>query len=345
MVDLMENQASPEAVEELHRHGLLSAAARDAAHRFVRPPIDWSRWLSRWLLATGAVLTLAGLICLVAYNWNDLGTVLKLGGAQLLVLACALGAWRAGLDRFLGKILLTSAGVLVGIALALYGQVYQTGADTYELFLGWAVLLFGWVLVGRLAALWYLWLVLLNLAVCFYWEAHPRTSFFLLPDEEALTAVSLAVLNALALAARERAVVRGVAFLGERWLRMVLVLAVLGTLFVPSAMLVVEPSRAEAWMYACAGVHLAAMVAGYHVYRRVWPDIGALGLCTLDFSLLMIFVLGKLVFDGPVDLPWELGMLAMAITVLAVFSGTALWLRNVHRAMRQGTPAVEARHA
>lgn len=104
MIDLMNNPASPETVEELYRQGLLSAEARDAAHRFVRPDVAWARWMGRWLLTIGAVLTLAGIVCFVAYNWNNLGNVLKLGGAQVLVLACALGAWRAGLDRFLGRI-------------------------------------------------------------------------------------------------------------------------------------------------------------------------------------------------------------------------------------------------
>lgn len=344
MADLMENTASPLTVEELFRQGLLSAEARDAAHRLVRPQVAWSRWTARWLLAVGAVLTLTGIVCLIAFNWNDLGTVLKLGGAQVLILACALGAWRVGLERFPGKILLTSASFLVGVALALYGQIYQTGADTYELFLGWAALVSAWVLMGRFAALWFLWLVLLNLAVGFYWEAHDRTFLFLSCDQLALTDLSLAVLNLFALVAREWAVVRGVGYLQERWLRIVLVLAVLGALFVPSVMLIVEPGRAEVWVWAGAALNVAAMAAGFLIYRRHWPDIGVLSLFALDLSMLVMGLVAKLIFDGPTHTSWELGALVMAVLVLVIFGGTALWLRNVHREMKQGTLTTEVRH-
>ncbi len=40
------------------------------------------------------------------------------------------------------------------ILLAVYGQTYQTGADPYELFFGWAILIIGWVAISRFAPLW-----------------------------------------------------------------------------------------------------------------------------------------------------------------------------------------------
>ncbi|MET0204922.1 MAG: DUF2157 domain-containing protein [Casimicrobiaceae bacterium] len=58
----------------------------------------------------------------------------------------ALAVWR-GLDTLPGKAALVAA-LLAGALLALVGQVYQTGADTFELFAAWAVAIV--VLVARM---------------------------------------------------------------------------------------------------------------------------------------------------------------------------------------------------
>ncbi|MET0346849.1 MAG: DUF2157 domain-containing protein [Casimicrobiaceae bacterium] len=61
----------------------------------------------------------------------------------------ALAVWR-GLDTLPGKAALVVAALLVGALLALVGQVYQTGADRFELFAAWAVAIVAWVLVARM---------------------------------------------------------------------------------------------------------------------------------------------------------------------------------------------------
>jgi len=65
-------------------------------------------------------------------------------------------------------------GFTVGGMLALYGQTYQTGANTYELFLVWAFLITPWALIARLPALWVLWLVILHVAYIFYVEVFEK---------------------------------------------------------------------------------------------------------------------------------------------------------------------------
>lgn len=74
------------------------------------------------------------------------------------------------LDKLSGKVALTSGAVLVGVLLAVFGQVYQTGADVYTLFLNWALLIIGFVLVGNFAPLWLLLQALLNLTFFLYWD-------------------------------------------------------------------------------------------------------------------------------------------------------------------------------
>ena len=71
----------------------------------------------------------------------------------------------AGFDRPAGQALLIGASVLTGVLLAVIGQVFQTGADAFELFLVWTVLILPWTLASRSAAHWLVWLVVACTAV------------------------------------------------------------------------------------------------------------------------------------------------------------------------------------
>ena len=65
---------------------------------------------------------------------------------------------------------LLSAMILVGGLMALFGQTYQTGADPWQLFFNWALLVFPWVLISRFHVMWLVWLGLLNLSVHQYFQ-------------------------------------------------------------------------------------------------------------------------------------------------------------------------------
>lgn len=78
-----------------------------------------------------------GLILWVAANWDDFGRAMRFGlleavTAVSLVAAALLAAWRAPLALV--------AFLTLGGLLAYFGQTYQTGADTYQLFALWAAL-------------------------------------------------------------------------------------------------------------------------------------------------------------------------------------------------------------
>src|SRR5690606_7868625 len=85
--------------------------------------------------------------------------------AQGALLLSLLPLLRVNLQHPAGQASLFAACLLVGALLALVGQTYQSGADTYELSLVWAVLITPWTLLARLPVLWLLLLVLLNLSL------------------------------------------------------------------------------------------------------------------------------------------------------------------------------------
>ena len=109
--------------------------------------------VDRSLLFVGSSLVLAGVIFFFAYNWSRMNAIAKFGLIEVGLLLCVLAASNRGLDRLTGKVLLLAASVLVGVLLAVYGQVYQTGADAYETIVVWALLILPWVIVGRLGIL------------------------------------------------------------------------------------------------------------------------------------------------------------------------------------------------
>lgn len=130
----------------------------------------------RGLLIFGVALMLLGIVFAVAYNWEWITAILgswgKFAAMQLLIFAAFGFAWFRGLDTILGRIALIAAIVLIGPLLALFGQTYQTGADTFTLFLTWAGLALPWVLASRNAAAWLMWLVIVQTALIAFVFSH-----------------------------------------------------------------------------------------------------------------------------------------------------------------------------
>jgi len=136
---------------------------------------DWFRYVDRFLVAIGALLIVAGIAAFFAWNWADLGPMTKFALVESGIVAAVVLAWRLGLDSVAGRASLLAAAFLVGTFLAVFGQVYQTGADPYGLFLVWAVLTLPWAVIGRQAGVWLLLQILLNLTVIMYYTQvlHP----------------------------------------------------------------------------------------------------------------------------------------------------------------------------
>ncbi|MCI5164430.1 MAG: DUF2157 domain-containing protein, partial [Candidatus Electrothrix sp. AX5] len=216
------------------------------------------------LLLIGSTLVLAGIVFFFAYNWAEMGRFLKFGVIEAGVIGCVLAVHQRDLKQLSGKILLLSASILVGVLLAVYGQVYQTGADPFGLFLGWAVLILAWVLIAEFAALWLLWLVLLNTGAILYWQqvGSPAHS---IPYE--ILCLAIAALNGTALALRELGAGLGRKWLDNRWLRGLLLIACLIPLSIPTIHLVLEPSSTEALTLLAACVWAAVAGGGYVCYR------------------------------------------------------------------------------
>lgn len=218
-------------VKALYAEGLIGAPARDYALQMLLPPRHWGLWTSRLLLAIGTSLVLAGIVFFFAFNWAKMGAAAKFGVVEAALFGCLVAAYFADLQRLPGQTLLLCASVLTGVFLAVFGQIYQTGADAYTLFMAWAVLIAGWTVLSNFAPQWAVWLVICNVFAWLFWDqmvAPERNTPMLIYS-------MLAGLNLAFLVARELAVANGAEWLSGRWTRTILIVPILGLLLFPVA--------------------------------------------------------------------------------------------------------------
>ncbi|WP_201589069.1 DUF2157 domain-containing protein [Psychrobacter sp. Pi2-51] len=131
----------------------------------------WLQFFDKALLIVGGVALVLSLVFFIAYNWLYMGKLAKFAlveGALAITIALYVALSFRQRFAFIRQLLLLIASIITGSLLALFGQVYQTGADTWQLFFGWAVLIIPWVIIARFPALWLLWLGLINTVTLFY---------------------------------------------------------------------------------------------------------------------------------------------------------------------------------
>lgn len=313
--------ATPERLHALAKAGVLSPPALERALRLaVASPARsaWRRFLSAVLLGFGSLLLLSGVIYFFAYNWAALHRFGKLGLLLGAILAACVAAWRLG-DGLAGQFALLFAAVLVGPLLAVYGQAYQTGADPYELFLAWSLLVLPWVALARFEPLWLLLLLLVDTALTLFWVQ-------ILSSKATTLTVVLALVNGGAWGVRELFAARGVPWLGGRWLPRVLAMMTMAPLLGLGEYVVVEPREADTASYLALGLLVLVMVLAYLFHRRVRSELFLLTLVAVCLMMLATTVVGRVLLDA-IDLDAGIFSFTMALLIIGEVGLTVFWLR------------------
>jgi uncharacterized membrane protein len=270
----------------------------------------WRAFLAGLSLWLGTLALAAAVIFFFAFNWDSLGRFAKLGLVEAAILGALLAGWRLDLDSPAGKAVLTLLALLVGALLALVAQIYQTGSDPYELFAWWAVLILPWVLVGRFAPLWLIWLALLNLTAWFY--------FSLFWSGEGLLWTLLA-LDSVALAAWEAGHRLAIAWLGDSWPPRLAAIAS-GVMATGLAL----------WSIFDGGPGVLGWFAwiglSYFWYRHVRLDLFVLAGALLSLIVTVAAFLSKSLPDGGGG-----AYLFIGLAVIAMSAGGAIWLNKLSR--------------
>ena len=161
-------------IEQLLQQDILPLKNAEAAatHLEVYPSKrTWLDFFNKALLIIGAVALVLSLVFFIAYNWQNLGKIGKFAlveGALAITIALYVSLSFRRQFQLIRQLLLLIASIITGSLLALFGQIYQTGADTWQLFFAWAILITPWVVIARFPALWLLWLGLINAFLLLY---------------------------------------------------------------------------------------------------------------------------------------------------------------------------------
>ncbi len=126
---------------------------------------QWLRFLYGFIFSLGTVFLLLGVILFFAWNWSDLTAYQKLILVEGILVLSTLLAIITNCEHLAGKMSVTVMCVMTGVVFAVYGQIYQTGADNYRLFTSWSLLILVPVMMIRFAPLWLFWITLMNLAL------------------------------------------------------------------------------------------------------------------------------------------------------------------------------------
>lgn len=131
---------------------------------------NWKQFLKLLFISLGVVFSIAGIIFFFAYNWASLHKFIKIGLIEGLVIIATILAIVPKLNKLIKNLALTSAAMLVGVLFAVFGQIYQTGANAYDFFLGWTLFITIWVVISNFAPLWFIYLTLINTTLILYAE-------------------------------------------------------------------------------------------------------------------------------------------------------------------------------
>jgi uncharacterized membrane protein len=283
---------------------------------------DWRTFIDHLLLWLGGLALAFAVMFFIAFNWDEIGRFAKFGLVEGLIVLAIVAYCNFDAHTVTSKVSLLVATILLGVLLALYGQTYQTGADPWQLFFNWALLMLPWALIGRFPAIWIVWVVLINTSIVLYHQTF-RGALWMMFDSETGMLWMAFFFNTLALVIWESLAERW-SWLSERWaIRLLAVGSGLPVawLALHSIFELRETNDLSVLVWA---IWLALI---YFVYRRIRPDLFMLaGGCLSGITISVSFMGKHMLKNGDAG-----AFLFLAMLVIGMGAGAAFWLKNVHQ--------------
>ncbi|WP_161569512.1 DUF2157 domain-containing protein [Veronia nyctiphanis] len=246
---------------------------------------------------------------------------------QTFLVAAIAGYWKWHRHPYLAPSLLVTASLLLGALLALVGQTYQTGANSWQLFFTWACLLIPWAIAAKSNAMWLLVLSLLNLSLYLWHVVNPGWPQDLWTNERSLMIWGM-LFNAVAVAVWEAAASHSNSA-SSRWpMRLLGTLSALCAFWIAAQMIVEETilviplSLVTFW--------LASAFCFYRYLR-------------LDMYFLSILAMWGTAIVGAATIYWSLddfnlgGLLFSTMVILIMASFATSWLKQVRKEVNHDT--------
>jgi uncharacterized membrane-anchored protein len=303
-------------------------------------------FLERFFVLLGVLFLFCGGVFFIAWNWEGLARWQKFAvfeaGFALFMLWSRF-RWQGG--SWDARIALFGAALLLGALLALHGQTYQSGADAWELFRAWTLLLLPFALLGRATAFWFLLWLVGSLWAAFYLVEQAGWTFYAFERDATLEFALLQfACLAAAEAARALAGARGIVFdPGRHLIRIVGSCAImlltlrtalrvlLYTMNLRGYMDLLERNLLfPGWANGLAYALLLGLLAWYYYKITPEPLFLSLGIYSVAFVLAALGL--GVIFQGR---RFEFQYLLPAgLLVLALFGGAGVPALRLHRQLR-----------
>ena len=316
--DIANRSVDRHAIDCLSANHLISPKAREHALDLLYGDHHWGLWAYRTLLAIGISLILSGVVCFFAFNWSEINSTLKFAIIEFSILVGLIGTQFFQLNKLSGKISLLASSVLVGVFLAVFGQIYQTSTDASLFFILWTLLILPWVIISKFLASWALWIVVANLSCIFYWLQFEKSDVMLL---------CLILLNSTFLAFREYGIIQKVNWLKGQWFRLMLLAILLVVTQLPIYQFIFNPAFSDLSDFN-AILAVVAHIGFYATYRFKLCDIWSLSAILSSVCLIATTCIGRLLYLSFNEYS-PLFFFITGVSSLAVFSTALLHLQFI----------------
>ena len=348
-------------IEQLLQQDILPLKNTEAAatHLEVYPSKrTWLIFFDKALLIIGTVALVLSLVFFIAYNWQSLGKIGKFAlveGALVITIALYVALSFRRQFQLIRQLLLLIASIITGSLLALFGQIYQTGADTWQLFFAWAILITPWVVIARFPALWLLWLGLINAFLLLYLDV-ANLQFIAYHLQNVFQVVILALFNFIAFYSWLIGFDNKAPFSTSHLFHRIIpkkstaqinsaqtnsslhwstyVVGFLSTFFMTYLAIVTVFDNGNIWATLIATL-LWLGWCGFMLWQFYQRRLDLLMLTYLSFSIITVvmFWVGKWLLEG-----FEAGgFLLLALLLIGMSSSAVMWLRKIARIKNDDT--------
>jgi len=224
--------------------------------------------------------------------------------------------------------------LLIGGLLALFGQVYQTGADPWQLFALWSLLISLMVMTSGQAVMWVLWSVLINVALVLYVDTQPVWLILLGHLEHAvwlfLAVNSVLWLLLLLLNNESKPFINSLSRfrVSQPWAQQLQAMAMLMCLTY-MGMVAVTEWQDQGVLFGLVSLLGLAGLYGYYRHRHL--DLAMLALWSLSMMTLVITVIIEMIDT------WDSGftLFLVSIAIITMTTVAVKWLNNIRQQSNQ----------
>ena len=290
-------------------------------NKIIPSTTDWYYFIEKLLLWFSSLALSFSVLFFVAYNWDKFANMGKFALVEILLSISILLYLYFDINKLLSKIAITSSCILIGVLLALVGQTYQTGADTWELFFYWSILILPFVIIARFSPLWLILIVLVNTSIILYTETFGGI-FSIYFNHMDTVLLSIFLFNTLAWIIWQYFESK-LEYLKNNYSINILAFV---SLFIVTLLLLNVIWEGGSFLYII--LYLITIAGVYFVYKIKNINLFILSLLSLSLSVIIINIIIKAI-------SWNnllvFGFLIIALVVVFVGGIFSKWLKNIQK--------------